>query len=312
MKKLPIKSTHFQYIEKSFKEWLQTLGYNYQTVYQLPNYVRELLYWLENEEEKKELEEISTPLITQYYHHLKARKNLTQQGGLSNNYLNKHLQGLYKFMEYLRKSGKLQLPYLNISREENNTKNIEIVTIEEIKNLYEICGDHPQNAKWEAIGMRDKAMLAIFYSCGLRRNEGTNLDLVDINFDRQIVHVRHGKGYKERFIPFSKTTLQVLENYIYNYRPYFKRSEEDNALFLSMKGKRMHSQSLSIRLKLLVQKSNEIALQQKDITLHTLRHSIATHLLKAGMPLKQISKFLGHSSLESTQIYTHLATPGDE
>jgi len=74
-----------------------------------------------------------------------------------------------------------------------------------------------------------------------------------------------------------------------------------------MRGTRMKGQSLSLRLKLLQQKTDDIELQQKDISLHTLRHSIATHLLAAGMNLEKISQFLGHSSLESTQIYTHLA-----
>jgi integrase/recombinase XerD len=149
-------------------------------------------------------------------------------------------------------------------------------------------------------------MLTIFYGCGLRRNEGYHLDLSDINFDRQIVHVRKGKAYKERFVPFNKTNSQYLQDYIYDSRPKLVKDGKQNALFISQRGIRMQAQSMALRLKILQQRSDNLELQEKDVRLHVLRHSIATHLLQNGMPLEKISRFLGHSSLESTQVYTHL------
>ena len=306
MKNLPIKSEAFQYVERSFREWLDILGYSTQTVYQLPNYIRELFYWLENEKEISQVHQLNTSLLKEHYHNLKQRSNKRRSGALSNNYLNKHLQAFHKFSDYLRQSGKMELPYLNVNFEEPNTKPIQVLNISEIKALFEATEIHPQNQKWEAIAARDKAMLSIFYACGLRRNEGFHLDLSDINFDRQVLHVRKGKNYKERFVPFSKNTAKTLETYVYDYRPFFSHAKELNALFISVKGYRMEGQSLAIRLKLLQQKTDDLELQQKDLTLHTLRHSIATHLLQNGMDLQKISRFLGHSSLESTQIYTHL------
>jgi len=310
MKQLNIKSEAFRYVEKSFKEWLDILGYAPSTVYQMPNYARELFYYLETEKQIQQINQITTPIIQEHYNNLKHRINQKQGGGLSNNYLNKQLQGLYKLMEYLRQTGRLTLPHLEIEREEANPKPTQVLTIEEIKQLYQVTDLHANGSKWEAIAKRDKAMLSVFYGCGLRRNEGSNLDLGDINFDKQLLHVRHGKNYKERFVPFNKTNAQILQEYIYDYRPYFSNAKEINALFLSLKGNRMEGQSLVIRLKLLQQKTDDITLQQKDIALHTLRHSIATHLLAAGMQLEKISRFLGHGSLESTQIYTHLAGQG--
>jgi integrase/recombinase XerD len=313
MKNLPIKSEAFQYVEKSFREWLDILGYSSQTVYQLPNYIRELFYWLE-QQGCTQLNQITTTKIKEHYNNLKHRSNQRRSGALSNNYLNKHLQAFYKFSDYLRQSGKMELPYLNVHFEEPNQKPIQVLSVNEIKALFEATEIHPQNqkcdalslSKWEAIAERDKAMLCVYYSCGLRRNEGYHLDLSDINFDRQVLHVRKGKNYKERFVPFSKNTAKTLETYVYDYRPFFSHAKELNALFVSVKGYRMETQSMAIRLKILQQKTDEIELQQKDISLHTLRHSIATHLLKNGMDLQKISRFLGHSSLESTQIYTHL------
>lgn len=312
MKQLKLKSEAFQYVEKSFKEWIDVLGYAQSTVYQMPNYVRELFYWLENEKKITQINQITTPLIKEHYNNLKNRSNQRRSGALSNNYLNKHLQAFYKFMDYLRQSGRIELPYLEIEREEANPKPIQVLTVEEIKALYQAADQHPNTPKWEAIAARDKAMLSIFYGCGLRRNEGYHLDLSDINFDRQIIHVRKGKNYKERFVPFNKTNSKIIEHYVFDYRPYFSNAKEINALFVSVKGYRMEAQSMLIRLKLLQQKTDDIELQQKDFALHTLRHSIATHLLAAGMGLEKISRFLGHSSLESTQIYTHLISKEDE
>ena len=141
---------------------------------------------------------------------------------------------------------------------------------------------------------------------GLRRNEGVHVDVPDINFDRSILHVRKGKAYKERLVPISKTSLKHLEEYIYDHRPILQTGN-NQALFLSHQGQRVQGQTLNLRLRYLVSKTEIPELQEKEIGLHTLRHSIATHLLQAGMKLESISRFLGHSSLESTQIYTHLA-----
>jgi integrase/recombinase XerD len=306
MKKLPIKTAAYQYVEKSFKEWLDILGHSKQNTYQMPIYVREFLHWLETEKQVTQINQITTKLIQQHYQNFKQRSNQVKGGGLSNGYVNKHLQALLHFTNYLRQTGKLILPYLEIKREDDNSKAIQPLSIPQIKALYQSTKIHPNNQKWETIAKRDEAMLTIFYGCGLRRNEGYHLDLSDINFDRQILHVRKGKNYKERFVPFNKTNSNTLQTYIYDYRPFFLNAKQNNALFLGVKGHRLQSQSMAIRLKLLIQKTDDIELQQQDTSLHTLRHSIATHLLQAGMPLENISKFLGHSSLESTQIYTHL------
>ena len=308
MKALAIKSRSFRYLEKSFKDWLDIQGYAIQTVNNLPVHIRELFYYLESEG-VEEINQITIKDIKNHYKRLKTRQCL-RGGALSASYLNKHLQGLYKFMDYLRQSGRLELDRLNIKREEITRDLIEILTINEIKDLFALTNAQTFNYKQEALSARDKAMLVIYYSCGLRRNEGVHVDLSDINFDRQLLHVRKGKNYKERHVPFNKTTSKILEDYIYNHRGQFIQEEgERSSLFISNQGTRMLGQSLNKRLKLLCLKSEDVALQAKEISLHTLRHSIATHLLVGGMSLENIARFLGHSSLESTQLYTHLAQP---
>jgi len=313
MKKLPLSNSSYKYIEKSFGEWLDILGYSHQTVYYLPLHVREFLYWLE-QQKINNINQLTHSLISQYYEQLKERGNQQKAGALSNNYLNKHLQALKKFTDYLRQVGRLEIPRLEIRWEEDDTKRITVLTIEDVRQMYQATYDRSSyhsrrlsDRKMEALQSRDRAMMTIFYGCGLRRNEGVHLDIGDINFDKQLLHVRHGKGYKERYVPFSKSDSNYLQEYMYDHRPELIRDRKEGAFFISYMVRRMGGQSLLLRLKQLQYRTNDPTLIEKEIGLHTLRHSIATHLLQAGMSLENISRFLGHSSLESTQIYTHLA-----
>jgi len=305
MKNLPLKSQSFNYIEKSFKEWLDILGYADSTVYQLPNYIHEFFHYLE-QNGIDHINQLEPQHFRNHFEALRARKNTRRGGGLSNSYLNKHLQGLYKFTDYLRQSGRLVLPKLNIEWETDDTKEIEYLTQEEITELYKATENYNLGTNLEHLNARDRAMLTIFYGCGLRRNEGYSLDLSDINFDHKILHVRKGKNYRERFVPFNKTASKQLQEWIYDWRPRVLNGRKSEALFISQRGKRTDAQSLALRLKLLQQRTDNKVLQQKDVRLHVLRHSIATHLLQNGMSLEKIGRFLGHTSLESTQVYTHL------
>jgi len=312
MKQLQISNASFRYLEKSFKEWLDVLGYAPSSVYAMPLHVRELLHYLEGKG-MMNIKELDSKHIKAYYGKLKERANTRWGGGLSNNHLNKHIQALRKFTDYLRQVGRLTLPELQIKNEEADAKAIPVLTEEEIQFLFKATYKTPDrkpnisDKQIEAIQSRDRAMLAIFYGCGLRRNEVVNVNVGDINFDRALLHVRKGKNYKERFVPVSKTSLKYIQDYVYDHRPEILQGSKSEALFISMKLKRLGGQSMFIRLKLLQQQTENPDLIEKEIGLHTLRHSIATHLLQAGMELESIARFLGHSTLESTQIYTHLA-----
>ncbi|WP_425391696.1 tyrosine-type recombinase/integrase [Ekhidna sp.] len=312
MKKLILQNASYRYLEQSFKEWLDIQGYAPSTVYNLPNHIRELLHYLESKDINN-IKELNIKHIERYYHQLKERGNQRRGGGLSNAHLNKHIQSLRKFTSYLRKVGRLEIPEITLKDEETVNK-IIYLTEEEIRLLFKATYQEwekklnvsPEVS--EAIRARDRAMLAVFYGCGLRRNEGVMLDVCDINFDRSVLHVRKGKNYKERFVPISKTNLKYLTEYIYDHRGELTKGVKTDAVFVAYTtAKRMQGQSLFVRLKNLQYQTGDLDLIEKEIGLHTLRHSIATHFLQAGMKLESISRFLGHSSLESTQIYTHVA-----
>jgi integrase/recombinase XerD len=312
MKKLLLNNPSFRYLENSFKEWLDVQGYATSSVYNLPLHVRELLHYLE-QQEIKNIKELKTQHIESYYQKLKERANSRRGGGLSNGHLNKHIQALRRFTEYLRKVGRLEINEVSLGNEETEHK-ITYLTEEEIHLLFKVTYQKPERKPntservYEAIQARDRAMLAIYYGCGLRRNEGVQLDIGDINFDRSILHVRKGKNYQERLVPVSKANLKYLQDYVYDYRGELSRGRKIEALFIAYTtGRRLQGQSLFIRLKNLQYQTGDNDLIEKEIGLHTLRHSIATHFLQAGMKLESISRFLGHGSLESTQIYTHVA-----
>ncbi len=310
MKSLPLHSESFRYIEQSFKEWLDVLGYSKQSVYGMPVCIREFLAYLESQE-LNQVNQIDVKHIRSYYYKLRSRPNQTRGGALKGSSLNKHIQAIQKFTEYLRLSGRLVLPRVYIPKEDQRETEIIPLSTYEIKQLYQATYGFNEGHRLEPLNARDRAMISIFYGCALRRSEGVGLNLSDINWDRKIIHVRRGKNYKERFVPFNDQNKSYLENYVFDWRPYLIKNSPEDAFFIGITGNRTGGQTLLRRLKLLISRTDDPDLKEKEVGLHTLRHSIATHLLTAGMRLENVSQFLGHSSLESTQIYTHLIEDDD-
>ncbi|QMU64623.1 MAG: tyrosine-type recombinase/integrase [Flavobacteriaceae bacterium] len=308
MKKLKLQNHSYKVLLLAFKAWLDVLGYAETTVYNLPNHLKEFFYYLENNH-INELGHIQTQHVTDYYKYLQERPNQRKNGGLSNGYLNKHQQTLFKFREYLKEHNHKGINIHLKSETKNNRDSLSVCTLQEIKQLFQATEFSHEEEKLQ---QRDKALLVCFYSCGLRRNEVVHLNINDILFDKQRLFVRQGKNYKERIVPANRHSLNILEEYIFDFRIQFKNHKESEALFLNYRGTRLQGMSFANRLKCIIDATGNKDLQEKNITLHSLRHSIATHLLEQGAAIEHISTFLGHASLESTQIYTHiLAIPSD-
>jgi site-specific recombinase XerD len=285
-------------LTESFERWLRTLGYAESTVYASTRYVDDFFFYLRGLSAKEiPVAEALTPeIIKAYYAYLQIRRNKRHGGGLSQNYITSNINALKRFVRYLRESGRA-VPEIDLRPAAGGGNTRTILTRAEINKLYRACGN-------DLPGVRDRAILGIYYGCGLRRSEGVALNREDVHLKEKVVHVRHGKGYRERYVPMTETIKEDLENYIYVARQKiqgFKRESKQDALFLSMRGGRMSGNSILLRL----HKLAAAAGITREAGLHTLRHSIATHLLHSGMSLEDVSGFLGHSTLESTQIYTH-------
>ncbi|SNB26239.1 Tyrosine recombinase XerD [Flavobacterium psychrophilum] len=302
MKQLKLNNESYQEILKSFKNWLDILGFADSTLESLPNHLQEFFYYLENHNINT-INQITIQIIKDYYEHLKTRENQTREGGLSKAYLNKHLQALFKFNDYLKNHNHKGIA-IHLKREEQNQRDsLQILTQDEIKQLFKAT-NYSNNQ--QRICKRDTVILVLLYSCGLRRNEVINLEIKDILFDKERIYVRKGKNYKERYVPINDYNLKIIEEYIYDYRPDFYNYKQTENLLINYRGTPLLGQSLCNRLTKIVEATQNKTIIQKQITPHILRHSIATHLLEKGANIETISQFLGHSSLESTQIYTHL------
>jgi integrase/recombinase XerD len=311
MKQLPIQSENFTYIEQSFKQWLDILGYAEHTVYSLPTMLREFFNWLE-QHNINNIKHIKTEHVKQYHNYTKQRANTRFDGGLSNASINNQRRTLHLFMDYLRQTGRYEIPYIKIQSLKDRKEKLNTLTPGEVKELFE-ASYLPDGSNWDnEIAIRDRALLTACYGCGLRRNEARYLDTNDINLDKAIIHVRKGKGNKERLVPINTTNIKYLEEYKYDARPILLRGTNTEAFFVSMRSQRINGMTMNLRVRILVQKTKNPVIIEKKPSLHTLRHSIATHLLNNGMKLEHIAKFLGHSSLESTQIYTHLVEEEDQ
>jgi site-specific recombinase XerD len=318
MKSLILQSSHYQYLEKAYKEYLQILGYAAPTVNSWSVHIREFLHYLEKVN-VPHITAVTIHHINDFTTHIKRRSSQRRSacGGLSANHINTIINAVNVFAKFLNSTGKYVLD-ISADRETVNTIERIILTVSEIKELYEATF-LPHRNNPVAIGQRDRAIIAVFYGCGLRRSEGKQLNITDIDLSSKLLFVRKGKGNKQRYVPIANKHLEDIRSYQQEGREWFlydhlssyhnvkhgkpyqkKQTADDSAFFVSQYGGRM--KEFYQRLDVLKQRAGIT----KSITLHGLRHSIATHLLQSGMDIEEIAKFLGHSSLASTQIYTHI------
>jgi len=288
-----LHSEEYQLLQQSFAAWLLALGYAGSTVTSLPRLVQEFLYYQE-EAGKTSLVQLQAPDASLFMEQIKIKIGPRTGRGYSHAYINQYIRALKLFSKYTRQTGKTGVGFtLELLKDQPGKP--DWLTRPEIRRLYEAISD-------DVLGIRDRAMLAVYYGCGLRLSEGAALTLSDIITDKKLLYVRKGKGYKQRYVPIAGRNYREIQLYIEEGRPQLMQGPTDRLFIGAGSGRPLHTQSLYIRIKRLV----SVAGLTKRIGTHTLRHSIATHLLQSGMKLERISEFLGHSCVDSTQVYTHL------
>ena len=298
-------NTGYKAILTEYVTWLDTLGFSNGVVYDYKFRIRDFFEWLETKQIQS-LNRLTVKDVNDYQNYLELRPNRRYKGRLlSVSHLNHNFIAIDKLLEFLHQNGMTNAPVPTNYRmkvdEQERIRKIEPFTQQEIKTLYNCIPDtypHFSFVHRQAKHYELKLIFALYYACGLRKTEGHKLRLQDIDFDRKTVFVEQGKNYKDRIIPMSAGVYKELQDYIYSYRHTLK-----------LKHKRLFIKSpatIDKSLKHLQNTCEDENIKAKRLSLHVLRHSIATHLLQNGMSIENISLFLGHSSLESTQIYTHL------
>jgi integrase/recombinase XerD len=155
----------------------------------------------------------------------------------------------------------------------------------------------------DPLGVRDRAMLELFYSAGLRRGELARLDLHDLNRERRTLQIRQGKGHKDRVVPVGERALGWLERYLDEVRPRLMLRTHEPALFLTSYGEAFNPDVISRMVTRCIKKADI----DRSGSCHLLRHTCATHMLEGGADIRFIQQLLGHEKLETTAIYTQVS-----
>ena len=254
--------------------------------------IKQFLEFLKSD--KEELEKITHRTIRKFLAHL-------QNKACSNKSIGRKLATIRSFFKFLVREGYQKTnPTLAVSTPKTNKKLPEFLTVENMIKLIEKPDEN------NALGIRDRAIFETLYSTGIRVGELTSLNIYDIDFGGGTIKVK-GKGNKERIVPIGDTALDVINRYSAVRITLFNNKnigiiEDRQALFLDKWGGRLTSRSVER----IVRKHIVGIPKTLGITPHTFRHSFATHLLDAGADLRSVQELLGHVSLSTTQIYTHL------
>jgi site-specific recombinase XerD len=289
-----IQTEEYQKIHGEYHEFITAQNYATGNGLMYQACVKEYLCWMESNGICNVINIQSKDTIA-YIEYLQKRSN--RRGGiLSNATIIHNLFALKLLFDYLLDTNRIEralmLPKYN--RAKGNER--EVLTVDEIKMLYDACETK-----------RDSCLLSIAYGCGLRRTEIQDLNVSDIQLSTGMLIVREGKGKKRRDIPMCDAVIRDIKSYLLHEREsYMKRDQPrtEEAFFLNSFGKRLAGNYMNTRLQFLVEKTNNDALTEKEITLHCLRHSISTHLIDSGASMEFVRTFLGHSEIDTVHIYS--------
>lgn len=291
--KFPLNTEVYKNMLNEFSRLIFVVGYNNENNSYL-NAVQEFLHYLEVNQ-KLDITKVKSLDLVAYYEYLSTRSSLVDPNKqLKFTTVCSHLHTLNLLFEYLLHNQVIKSVVVLPSRPVGLERNPQILSQEEIKTIFSNI-----NKK------RDYAFLSIAYGCGLRRAEIVDLNVSDVLLKNGILIVRKGKNGKRREIPLSNSIIQSIENYLFSDRDnYLKANTISTAFFLSNQGKRMTGLQIYSLFKKLVKNTKNQKLIDKKITLHSLRHSISSHLMDNGANIEYIKEFLGHADIDTSHIYT--------
>lgn len=274
----------------SFQHYLQHIGYLPTSCYSYPRYLKDFLQFTGD----VPLVQVEAVHIQRYYEYMSTRPNKNKPGGLSASYIQEHLFALTLFFNWLQELEYIDFnPMSVIHYKKGKRVTRQPLSKQAVQSLFDSCNT-----------LKERVILHLFYSCGLRRGEAVALNSEDIHFKSHLLYVRRGKGAKRRAIPITKKVSEELYAYYVHERIGTQQDSEEQAFILNKTGTRMQGDTYNLLLKNII-KRTAISLETSP---HHLRHSIATHLLANNMSIYYVQEFLGHSDIESTMIYAKVNT----
>jgi len=233
--------------------------------------------------------EVNKKLIQDYFLYRQSTK-------ISSSTQSRVLTCLHSFYQFLLDNNLINTdPTEQLSYPKLEKKLPVFLNIQEVEKLLEA----PNSSS--LFGQRDRAMLELLYSCGLRVSELINLSYHNINIKEEFIRI-HGKGNKERILPMGEIAIDYLTAYELNSRPILLKNGQSDSYFLSNRGKAMSRQNFFYIIKAYATQAGI----DKPLSPHSLRHAFATHLVQKGADLRSVQLMLGHSDISSTQLYTHI------
>lgn len=270
----------------NFRKELQGLGYSKNAVDNYPKYAQNLLTY-----SKENPQKITDYHIKNYYNYLQTKISKRSKKPLSESHIYSQLLAIKLYFEYLERTRTIKQNPYNLRIKQPTKKERLVFTQEEIKTLYQNCNN-----------LLETVILHLCYGCGLRRTEVILLDVKDINFEQKLLFIRKGKGKKRRVIPLTETIVKDLKNYN-NYIEIYRTEKVQNFL-INTQSTAITGNTIYTTFKRILKRTKH--LDHQKYCLHSLRHSIATHLLENEMSIEMVRDFLGHSQLVTTQIYTRI------
>lgn len=265
------------------------LGKSYNTIRSYRNDLTQFITYLSENENIKSLKDVELITFRSFIAYLNSQKKISKRS------INRKLSAIRSFFEYLVKNNKLEenkAVYINMPKFENKLPNFLLKEdMEKLRDCIDMKG---------ILGLRDRAIIELLYSSGIRSSELLDLSENMINMDDRELRVI-GKGNKERITFFSKTAKKYLLDYITAKKS--KIYYDKNIVFANSKGGKLTTRSL----RRLIEGYNKKSGIEKELTPHVFRHTFATQLLNSGVDIRYVQELLGHTSIATTQFYTHVS-----
>lgn len=278
-----------------FNKTLKVLGYNRSVDSKYPILVREFLSFLE----KKNISNVCTCKalhIEAFHTYLSKRPNERKKGVISISHHRHIMFSIRLLFDYLLEIGAIEdSPAYIPAFQWGQIKEREILTQKEIEKLFSVCNTH-----------LERSVIAIAYGCGLRRTEISNLKSSDIILSQYQVNVRDGKNHKNRCVPITPRIAEIFFDFIKQERDKIVSISGtiSQAFFLSKKGKPLPKNKYNTIFKRLLIRTGDPELQSKNVSLHSLRHSIAVHMMNRNAEIDFVRRFLGHANIDTTNLYS--------